>query len=126
MAFFSEQQIRAKAQSYKSSSYQRVTKSFGELVRQSSPEVPLGTKFDIFLSHCFRDSELILGLTIGLKEFGYSVYVDWLVDPNLDRTNVNKSTADLLRKRMQDCKCLLYGATEAAESSRWMPWEVGY
>lgn len=27
---------------------------------------------------------------------------------------------------MSDCRCMFYGATEAAESSRWMPWEVGY
>lgn len=126
MAFFNEQEIRAKARAYKSSTSLRATKSFGELTREVSPEVPLGTPFDIFLSHCLKDAELILGLARALIEMGHTVYVDWMVDPSLDRNKVNKGTADLLRKRMQDCKCMFYGATEAAESSRWMPWEVGY
>lgn len=90
MAFFSEQEIPAKARSYQSSTYLRATKSFGELTKEFSAEVPLGTRFDIFLSHSLKDGELVLGLTRALIDMGHSVYVDWMVDPNLDRRRVKQ------------------------------------
>jgi hypothetical protein len=82
---------------------------------------------DIFLSHSFRDAELVLGLRQKLKEdYGYSVYVDWLEDPQLDRTHVTSETATTLRSRMDECRSLCYAVTPSAPLSKWMPWECGY
>lgn len=82
--------------------------------------------FDIFLSHSFHDAELILGVRTILQRAGKRVYVDWIDDPELDRTKVSKLTASRLRERMNQCSSLIYAATKAATFSKWMPWELGY
>ena len=82
--------------------------------------------YDIFLSHSFLDAELILGIKLLLEDLGYTVYVDWIDDPQLSRDHITKATAETLRRRMQMCTSMLYAATDNAPSSKWMPWELGY
>lgn len=84
------------------------------------------TSFDIFLSHSFLDKEEVGGLYHELTGMGFSVYVDWIVDPQLDRNNVTKQTAELVRKRMKMSKTLLLAISDNASMSKWMPWELGY
>jgi hypothetical protein len=84
------------------------------------------TSFDIFLSHSFLDKEAVRGLFIELTRLGYSVYVDWIVDPHLDRENVTKASAELIRLRLQSCKSLLLAVSHNADLSKWIPWELGY
>ena len=48
--------------------------------------------YDIFLSHSSLDKKLVLTLVSLFNEAGYSVYVDWIEDIQLDRSNVNNST----------------------------------
>lgn len=83
-------------------------------------------KYDLFLSHSYLDKELIYYLIELFNESGYSVYVDWKVDTQLDRSKVNADTADLLRTRMQDCQGLAYVSTTNITQSKWCPWELGY
>jgi|SRR5690554_973446 len=83
-------------------------------------------EYDIFLSHSSDDSRLVAGLKLELEDLGYSVYVDWIEDPELDRANVTKENADYLRKRMKQCRTLLYAFSKNASESTWMPWELGY
>lgn len=85
-----------------------------------------GRQYDIFLSHSFHDAELVLGIKLFLEDLGLSVYVDWVDDPHLNRNEINRETADTLRRRMQACRSLLYAASDNATNSRWMPWELGY
>jgi hypothetical protein len=82
--------------------------------------------FDVFLSHSMRDALLILGLKRVLEAEGLSVYVDWVEDPQLDRTKVNAATAAHLRERMNKCRSLVYATSQNASTSRWMPWELGF
>lgn len=82
--------------------------------------------YDIFLSHSFADAAIVLGLKKTLEEFGFSVYVDWIEDSALDRSQVTPATAALLRERMRSCRSLLYASSPNATSSKWMPWELGY
>ena len=83
-------------------------------------------RFDVFLSHSFRDQEIVLGIKRIIERSGQSVYVDWIDDPLLDRRHVTAATADRLRDRMQACDSLIYAASTHAENSKWMPWELGY
>lgn len=84
-------------------------------------------KFDIFLSHSYDDKDTVIDIVNHLKnEYGVYAYVDWLADPFLDRSNVNRSTANLLKTRMQQCDSLAFLDTEKARESNWTPWEVGY
>jgi hypothetical protein len=82
--------------------------------------------FVIFLSHSREDAILIEGLRDELTGRGYQVYVDWIEDLQLDRSNVTKDTAAALRARMKQAKCLLFATSESARKSVWMPWELGY
>jgi len=101
------------------------TKTFS--VNQSINESKrIDSNFDIFLSHSFLDKEDVEGLFIELTNFGFKVYVDWIIDPELDRKNVTEETAILIRNRMKSSKSLLLAVSENAQMSKWMPWELGY
>ena len=69
--------------------------------------------YDIFLSHRYLDKVQVLALVHLFNREGFSVYVDWLTDGQLDRSNVDEQTADLLRKRMKSSKCLAYLTTHS-------------
>ncbi|MDU1312479.1 MAG: TIR domain-containing protein [Clostridium septicum] len=82
--------------------------------------------YDIFLSHSYLDAKYIKLIRDDLVSLGYSVYVDWIEDKSLDRTQVTSETAEQLRIRMKQSKCLFYATTENYQKSSWMPWELGY
>ncbi|WOK08398.1 TIR domain-containing protein [Imperialibacter roseus] len=114
---------------YSSSELKNIASSKGRVFEQrtySAQNVSINTKFDIFLSHSFLDKQEVQGLYQELTDFGYSVYVDWIVDPHLDRTNVTKESASLVRKRMKCSKSLLLAISTNASMSKWIPWELGY
>ncbi|MDF3983071.1 toll/interleukin-1 receptor domain-containing protein [Luteibacter sp. PPL201] len=83
-------------------------------------------QFDVFLSHSMKDADIVLGIKLLLEAQGLKVYVDWIVDKQLDRSKVSATTAETLRKRMGQCKSLIYIASANAPQSKWMPWELGY
>ena len=82
--------------------------------------------YDIFLSHSFSDRALILGLKRKIESMGFSVYIDWIVDKQLDRSQVSRDTAETLRKRMLNSKSLIYAFSDNSSKSLWMPWELGF
>jgi len=92
----------------------------------SERKLPENTEFDIFLSHSFLDKSEIQGLYQELTDFGFKVYVDWIVDPHLDRKNVTKTSAKLIQTRLKFSKSLLLAISTNAAMSKWMPWELGY
>lgn len=120
MAFFTKAEARAAAK--------RAMKhrSLGEVITESMESSKKVSSFDVFLSHSINDKELVLGVKVLLEDMGKKVYVDWVDDPELDRSQVNKHTAERLRGRMTQSESLLYIATESASNSKWMPWELGF
>ena len=84
------------------------------------------TCYDAFLSHSFKDTDLILGVKATLDDLGYRTYIDWIDDPHLDRLSVTYETAQILKQRMRSSRSLLYVTTMNSVNSRWMPWECGY
>lgn len=123
VATFLEADIRNRART--ATSYRTAQTILSEDVRAQA-QSPKGA-YDVFLSHSFQDSELILGLKLKLEQdYRLSVYVDWVADPQLDRTKVDAATARTLRERMNRCKVLFYAATTSSTQSKWMPWECGY
>lgn len=82
--------------------------------------------YDIFLAHAAVDERIVFGVFRILQTIGYSVYIDWLEDPLLNRDNVTRETAECLRNRMNICSSLFYVLTPGASHSIWMPWECGY
>ena len=81
--------------------------------------------YDLFISHSFKDKDLIFGLKYLFEKAGYKVYIDWIDDSQLDRSYVNKSTAQIIKNRLNSCKALVYVSTINIPSSKWCPWELG-
>jgi hypothetical protein len=102
------------------------TRSLAESTMRKSAQVAMSTRFDVFLSHAYEDAEVIRGVATLLEDDGLSVYIDWRVDAEVDRSRVTAANADLLRQRMDHCETLLYASTTASPNSKWMPWELGY
>lgn len=110
--------------SYLKNLSERKTIQFSRQILNESKKTHIS--FDIFLSHSFLDKDVVEGLYIELTLQGYSVYVDWIIDPHLDRENVTKTTAALIRNRLKSSKTLLLAISVNASISKWMPWELGY
>jgi hypothetical protein len=114
-----------------------LNKSFGGVYTQDSVAIESAMRhfsesservlaFDIFLSHSYSDRKGAIGIKNILEnDFGYSVYIDWVVDRDLNRDNVSTSTAKRIKERMKKCKCLFYVTSTNASTSKWMPWETG-
>lgn len=83
-------------------------------------------EYDIFLSHRSLDAIEVYALRSDIQSIGYSVYVDWVDDPQLDRARATKTTADRLRSRIRQCRSLLYAASANSPRSTWMTWELGF
>lgn len=123
MALFSYESLR-NSSTFAHESYDRLYESAKYF---NASQVNLDErKFDIFLSHSYHDKAIIPPLKEELENFGFSVYVDWIVDKFLSREQVNKKTAEILQKRMKQSKCLVYATSQNSEDSKWMPWELGY
>lgn len=104
----------------------RPTEDIRKSLRASAAATPASATFDIFLSHCIRDARAVEGLKLLLERSGLRVYVDWIEDPELDRTGVSVQTAARLRARLRRSESLIFATSDASPSSRWMPWELGY
>lgn len=132
MALFTEQQLINRAQNELrkgfTSIYDTAENKAIEFLNESkrSQRIFSAKSYDIFLSHSSSDARHVAGLKLELEDLGYSVYVDWINDPELDRTAVSKDNANLLRTRMKQCDSLFYAFSKNASSSTWMPWELGY
>lgn len=124
MSYLTESQVRAAAEEAMGTTVLR--KSATRVLEEARVADEKRTSFDVFLSHSLRDKELVIGTKRILERTNRTVYVDWVVDPNLDRSKVTGATAEKLRVRMQQCASLLYLYSRHSQSSRWMPWELGY
>ncbi len=124
MALITESQLRNVADEYQRGNTYRLSKSVDVLLREATSTSD--RHFDVFLSHSFSDAKLILGIVALLKTQGLRVYVDWIVDREIDRSRVTSATAERLRERMRQSASLIYAHSSATASSKWMPWELGY
>jgi hypothetical protein len=95
MALFTENEVRTRAR--QSVATDRLIKkayasrSAGEILREATESFSEAKAYDIFLSHSIKDEELILGIKAILEDLKYTVYVDWIDDPQLDRSKVTAS-----------------------------------
>jgi len=122
MALLNESNLRSLAKAQAS----RLNESTATALRKSMSASAALSSFDIFLSHSYLDKELIFGISLYLERLGYSVYVDWREDAQLNRDNVTKETAEVVRGRITQSKSLFFATTDSAKDSKWMPWELGY
>lgn len=121
MSLFTEAGLRTLSTQYRSA---RVFKSADTILREAA--TTSDKSFDVFLSHSIRDAEVVLGVVAALTQQGLNVYVDWIVDPLMDRSRVTPETAERLRQRMRQSSSLIYAHSNQSGTSKWMPWELGY
>ena len=50
----------------------------------------LNESFDIFLSYNIYDKDVVKGIYYVLTKMGFKVYVDFIVDPSMNRSKVTK------------------------------------
>lgn len=102
-------------------------KTANQVLREATERLSKsGGTFDVFLSHSVKDAELVIGVKEIIEAEGLTVYVDWIEDPQLDRSRVTPETAAVLRSRMNSSGSIIYLATNNAADSKWMSWELGY
>ena len=111
---------------YSYNSFEKFRNSTNESLNNIRNHLSGQDDFDIFLSHSYDDRDYILNLFSLLKTYNFKVYVDWIVDKTLNRGNVNITTAEIIRSRMKQSKCLIYATSDNSTNSKWMPWELGY
>ncbi|WPR73750.1 TIR domain-containing protein [Algoriphagus sp. NG3] len=116
MALFTSSYLRGVSQN----------KSLNESIQLSAQPSNKHSTFDVFLCHSFLDKEEVEGLYMELTRKGLKVYVDWIVDPQLDRNNVTRESAELVRNRLKSSRTLLLALSHNADLSKWVPWELGY
>ena len=123
MAYFTQDQARSVARANLGVTRETAAAALSKAAKVPPPP---GGKYDIFLSHCSKDAELIHGAKLLLEQGGRRVYVDWIDDPQLSRDHVTAATARLLRDRMRSSRSLIFVTSTASATSKWMPWELGY
>lgn len=96
--------------------------NLNEFHAQTQPK----NSFDIFLSHSYLDKVAVTGLYTELTRYGFNVYVDWIIDPDLDREHVTKESAKIIRNRLLASKSLLLAVSTQTILSKWIPWELGF
>lgn len=83
--------------------------------------------FDVFISHCISNANTVDDTVRYLNDVGMVAFVDWKSDKDdLKRSKTNQYTADVLKLRMRQSKCLLLIRTRESDKSIWVSWELGY
>lgn len=123
MALFTEAQLRAYADLSIASSRHYTADA---ILKEEASALAKSLNFDVFLSHSLKDAKVILGIKKVLERKRLRVYVDWIEDPQLDRSKVSAETAAKLRERLKQSKSLIYAHSDNSPDSKWMPWELGF
>ena len=117
---FTEDFFRNYSRTSLNESRQREQRLFSQTASLSDSQT-----FDIFLSYNIADKAVVEGIYYYLSKLGYKVYLDSIIDPDLDRNLVTKQTAEKIRKRLRKSKSLIFAASKGAYLSKWMTWELG-
>lgn len=96
-------------------------------VSLESAQSNIDKKYDIFLCHSSKDIDEIRKLKEYLRRnANKEAYVCEIDDPQLDPSKANKTTAKILKQRMENSSELYFVLSKNSQKSTWMPWELGY
>ena len=78
MALYTEQQLRSLGHEF-----EVTARSSAAILKEADSTLAKRiSRFDVFLSHSFKDATVILGIKRILEKQNLTVYVDWIDDPN--------------------------------------------
>lgn len=84
-------------------------------------------QYDLFISHSSKDISIVNRVVKEANAIGLNCYVDWSADNDfLKRSMVSDYTKEVLKKRMEQSKCLLYLSSENSRKSEWVLFELDY
>lgn len=100
---------------------------------KSGGSVQSKKSFHIFISHSYRDSDLVREVKSCLNNHGLTVYCDWTSDSDfLKRSLVSDYTKMVLKKRIEQSKCIILIETknsinsDGKFASSWISMEIEY
>ncbi|MCM1226992.1 MAG: toll/interleukin-1 receptor domain-containing protein [Clostridium sp.] len=83
--------------------------------------------FDLFISHSSKDSKQVQVLINYLNTIGKNVYCDWISDSDyLKRNLVRQATLNVIEKRLQQSKAVLFVDSPYSTKSVWCKYELNY
>lgn len=83
--------------------------------------------YDLFISHSSKDSKNVQKLIIYLNENGKNVYCDWISDSDyLKRNLVRQATLNVIEKRLEQSKAVLFVDSAYSTQSIWCKYELNY
>ena len=84
-------------------------------------------RYDLFISHSSKDISIVNRVVKEANAIGLNCYVDWSADNDfLKRSMVSDYTKEVLKKRMEQSKCLLYLSSDNSRKSEWVYFELDY
>ena len=86
MAYLTESEVRRAARADRRVILKAMDS--GAVLREAVNVANASDQFDVFLCHSLRDAEIVQGAKTILEQNGLKVYVDWIVDPQMDRSAV--------------------------------------
>lgn len=93
----------------------------------SSRTIQVKKTFDFFISHSFLDQKKIIVLFKCLNKLGMVCYCDWTSDNDfLKRNMAGEYTKEVLKKRIEQSKRILYASSRNATQSWWVNFELEY
>ena len=83
--------------------------------------------FDLFISHSYKDKEIVSDVVRKANKHGLNCYVDWTADNDfLKRSLVSDYTKEVLKARMKQSKKLLFLSSFNSRESEWVAFELQY
>lgn len=83
--------------------------------------------YDLFISHSYKDWEIVRDIVADANKAGLNCYVDWNADDDfLKRDLVSEFTKEVLKVRLENSDRLLFISTENSRASEWVSFELQY
>ena len=83
--------------------------------------------FDYFISHSYIDSNSVQKLISYENSIGKNIFCDWICDSDyLKRNLLCDATLNVLKKRLEQSKCLLFVDSNNSRNSVWCKYELNY
>lgn len=84
-------------------------------------------KYDFFISHSYKDNELVQKLIEHENRNGKDVFCDWINDSDyLKRQLLCSATLSVIEKRLEQSDALLFLYSENSKYSVWCKYELNY
>lgn len=129
MPLFDIDTLRSEFQAQTFGIHKKVFESFDETaarhLNEQTRNFSSAKEYDVFLCHSVKDAQAIARLVEILQKCSLRVYVDWIEDPQLDRSKVTPTTAGRIRDRLDSCTSLLMALSSNSIKSSWVQWELG-